>query len=118
MMEFPLLLLPPSVVVMSCDTKGLWLPILTNPASFLGHPNGLLLGSVIEEEAFRCSVFRMVELLQLGGIHGAISVVLTGSASTTLLSTYVHHLSTSTVPSIASTSLRTGHTTYKERWNA
>ena len=34
---------------------------------------------MIQEEALRCSVFRMVEFLQLGGIHGAISVLLTGS---------------------------------------
>ena len=68
----------------------------------------------------------MVELLQLGAIHGDISVLLTGSdvddlntaASTTLLSTYIHHLSTSTVPTLASTSLRASHTTYKERWSA
>ena len=81
---------------------------------------------MIQEEALRCSVFRIVEFLQLRGIHGAISVLLAGSdvddlntaAFTTLLSTYIHHLSTSTVPTLASTSLRAGHTTYKERWSA
>ena len=108
-----------SEIVRLFDSKGLYLPLLTSSASFLGHPNDLPLGGSMVEELFKCSVFRMVELLQLDGIHGAISVVLTGSgvadlntaASTTLLSTYPHHFSTSTTPSIASTSLETGHTT-------
>ena len=108
-----------SEIVSLFDSKGLYLPLLTSSASFLGHPNGLPLWGSMVEEVFKCSVFRTVELLQLGGIHDAISVALTGSgvadlktaASTTLLSTYPHHFSTSTTPLIASTSLETGHTT-------
>ena len=109
-----------SEIVRLFDSKGLYLPLLTSSASFLGHPNGLPLGGQWWKSSSNAPcMFRMVELLQLGGIHGAISVALTGSgvadlntaASTTLLSTYPHHFSTSTTPSIASTSLETGHTT-------
>ena len=68
-----------SEIVSLFDSKGLYLPLLTSSASFLGHPNGLPLGGSMVDEVFKCSVFRTVELLQLGGIHGAISVALTGS---------------------------------------